>query len=339
MKLPIILTLALAIVAGCSNSSTNSPTTTPSNAPPGWSDSLAFAQYSIPSGFASFGSDIFLITQDGIYYTTDDGLTVIHRDSGLHFNVVAGSIFTKDNFLFASVYGSGFVRSTDLGKTWKVLPMGGNYTFVYGNNLYNPSGDGNIPAYRSTDNGDTWTSISAGLPSGYGKLFVEIGGKFYITPGISGLWFTSTDQGTTWASYTGPAISVLSRGSKNSNYTCKAVTADGTTLIGRGTAYTAPDTVALWGAPRGSDVFTSRMTGFPQIQGITSIVVSGNNVFAAGLYIFHSSDNGMTWTNITPDKPTASYTTLGIAHGLLFAGGSDIYSQGVLVRRPLSDFN
>lgn len=309
--------------------------------PPGWSDSLNFGAYIVPGDFASFGSDLFIFTGQGIYYSTDDGVTTTKRDAGIYFNTSAGSFLKKDNFLFAYVPGTGLMRTSDLGKTWTQVgkTIGAYNPFVYNSVLYCASGGANS-AYRSTDNGDNWTSISAGLPSGLGEVFVEIGGKFYIYSHYSGTCYSSSDQGMTWALYTGPARAAIAYGSINSAYACKAVTANGTTLVGRNYAFYAGDTVALVGAPSGSEDFTPGMTGLGNVGEITSIAVSGNNVFAAGRKVFHSNDNGTTWTNITPTNPVStSYYVLGIADDVLFVGGEGIGNAGVLVRRPLSDFN
>jgi len=349
MKLRIIFTLALATIAGCSSSSspTSSTPTPQTNVPPGWSDSLNFGHYIIPGDFATFGTDLFIFTGQGIFYSTDDGITVTERDAGIYFNTSSGTFMTKDNFLFAYVPGTGLMRSPDLGKTWAqigktVLPFA---PFVYGNAIYSlSSATAATPVIRSNDDGDTWTSISAGLPTtGVSGCLLAIGGKLYFETFLNypyyPVWYSSSDQGTTWKAYTGPAIAALARGSNQSAYACMAVTANGTTLVGRKTFY-VPDTVAIYGAPSGSDNFTPYVKGLEKnIGGIFSIVVSGNNVFAAGRQIYHSTDNGSTWTDITPTNPVnVSYSLVGIADGVLFAGGTGGYSSGVLVRRPLSDF-
>ncbi len=346
MKQSIIFLLALTFFIGCSKStSTTDPNNINANVPPGWAetDSLTFGQYNVPVSMAVNGNTMMMLSGFGIFATSDDGLT-INKLSGLYFDKGSKNIFVKDNYFFVGI-GHGLFRTADNGVTWTDINAGAdgvaNYGptafFVYNNTLYAGTGSGNIPVYRSNDNGNTWTNASAGVTAGYGGGLTVINKKLFVNPTSLGKWFSSADGGTSWTAYTGPAIAVLNESASYSYYTCNAVTADGTTLVGRRT-YTVPDTVALWGAPSGSETFTPRMNGING-RAITNIVVSGNHVFAAGAGIFHSTDNGMTWTDITPAKPYFStYYSLAIAHGILFAGG-DSQGYGFLVRRPLSDFN
>ena len=337
MKAYIILIFAVALFIGCSKSSapTDSTTTPPANVPSGWSDVRDFAHYIgfylRPSDFATFGNDLFILTNSGIFYSTDDGVTTTKRDAKISFGFEGkGTLLVKDNFLFASVPGTPYLlRSRDLGVTWVASgeSIGAYHPFVYKNTLYCAS-TGDSSTYRSTDNGDTWTVLGTGLPYGFGHVFVEIGGTFYITSSYNEA-YTSTDQGATWTIYTGSLRPILVK-----QYRAKVVTADGTTLIACDTY-----TDAIWAAASGSTSFAPRTSGIG--YGISSMVVSGKHVFAAGRDIYHSSDNGMNWENITPpSQEYRSYDVVGISHGVLFAGGIGEYSgvNGILVRRPLSDF-
>ena len=337
MKTHLILIFAVALFIGCSKSSnpTDSTTTPPANVPSGWSVVPDFAHYIgfylLPTDFATFGNDLFILTSQGIFYSTDDGVTTTKRDAKIYFIVGGkGMLLVKDNYLFASVPGTPFLlRSSDLGVTWVASgkSIGAYHPFVYNNTLYCAS-TGSSSAYRSTDNGDTWTVLGTGLSNGYGDVFVEIGGTFYITRYSYKEAFISTDQGATWTFYTGSVCPIIVN-TPYSSYKSKVVTADGTTLIARD-VLTWPDTVAIWAAASGSTSFAPRMFNR---HGISSMVVSGKHIFAAGGGIYHSTDNGKSWENIIPPKPeNTSYNLVGISHGILFAAGR------ALVRRPLSDF-
>lgn len=235
MKLTILLLIFFStIAAGCSHpssTSTGTSTTPPPATPKGWTDSLSLGPNAIVADFATIGTNVFIMTENGIFYSENEGLTAVHRDSTILFNGETGSLFLNGTVLFANVPGAELMRSTDLGITWKQVgaTIMANSPFVYNSAIYTSSPT-NTPAYRSTDNGSTWTSISSDLPSQRGSQMIELNDRFYIGAGAPlPIWFSSTDQGGNWNVYGGSAYTAFSNDSTGYGgyYACKVVTEDG----------------------------------------------------------------------------------------------------------------
>jgi photosystem II stability/assembly factor-like uncharacterized protein len=197
--------------------------------------------------------------------------------------------------------------SVDNGSTWNTSYNGtffypfhnlafGNGTFIGGSNVYNNYGYSEI--YRSTDNGQTWTSVP---PVGYwsGKTF---GNGTFVIVGENQTAY-STDNGENWStvSLTGSWVDVTF-----GNGTFVAVAYDNQT------AYSTDD--------------GQNWTVVPYYGGALKSVAFGNGTFvtvSTNSSIARSTDNGQTW-DITPDSNF--FYTINFGNGIFILGGYNITS-------------
>lgn len=143
---------------------------------------------------------------------TSDRDIFLSRDSGAHW-VSAGAYFfynylycllAKDSLLFAGTDGGPYV-TTDSGKNWAVIRTGipalafyiysmaatKDYVFA-GTNFYQDHS-----LFRTSDNGEHWTSADSGLPKTDVHALTVRGNDIYA--GLNnGSVFVSSDNGITW---------------------------------------------------------------------------------------------------------------------------------------------
>ena len=178
-------------------------------------------------------------------------------------------------------------------------PYGGrvNSIVVIGDNIFAGTSGGGV--FRSTDNGTSWTAVNSGLPitSDYPFIvsdFTASGDNIFAATekGV----FRSTDNGTSWT-ISDSSFSIETRSLALSGDNIFAATDQG---VFRSTNNGTTWTTANSGLP---------MDTVPLFMGITSLAVSGNNIFAGtiGLNcggVFLSTDNGVTWTSASLGLPT-----------------------------------
>jgi len=136
---------------------------------------------------AALGSPFGPNVERGVYKTTDGGKTwkkTLFVNSETGARVVAMN-FSNPNELYAGMY-RGF------RKGWDIISGG-------------PATEGGI--YKSTDGGETWTKLSAGLPQNLiGKIDISIARSnprvvyaMVEAPGAEGGLYRTGDAGATWA--------------------------------------------------------------------------------------------------------------------------------------------
>jgi hypothetical protein len=199
-------------------------------------------------------------------------------DRGKHWNFVdiAGSLFgiCFGNELFVAVggYSSGYQRwiSSDYGRTW--LPSGpyaACSAVAFGNNTFVAVGYGGTVSY-SSDNGQTWTSIT---PNGYDHNAITFGNGTFVAVGQSTMY--STDNGQTWTISLYDYFDGIAFG----NDTFVAVTTD----------------QVVYSTNNGQTWTTVPLSGYWRE------VAFGNGTFVIVGYFdetAYSTDNGQTWTTV-----------------------------------------
>jgi photosystem II stability/assembly factor-like uncharacterized protein len=138
------------------------------------------------------GGDIFVSTDDGIYWT--------RVDSNLTKNFF-NAFTVMDSDLFALTEGDGVFRSSDDGKTWKQINEGVTDQDAHvlvrdGKNLFLGAGNG---VYLSVDKGDHWMQANEGLKDSTLKDPIIIGltvsdGYLYAGTWDYGVWKRSISE-------------------------------------------------------------------------------------------------------------------------------------------------
>ena len=125
-------------------------------------------------GLTKIGAELFAATpSEGIFFSTDDGVTWTQKANNNFpanatiFAFKSNSLISKGNTLYYKSH-DGLFASDDFGDNWTRIDQGfagSSIQCIYtdGANIY-ASLWGNDNAYYSTDGGNSWIDISAGLP-------------------------------------------------------------------------------------------------------------------------------------------------------------------------------
>jgi photosystem II stability/assembly factor-like uncharacterized protein len=267
----------------------------------------------------------------GVYHSTDDGQTWIAPSNGTNFAVK--SIVIDDEYIFAATISEGVQRSSDNGVTWepkltglfgfgavcksgnKVIASSSNYTLESTDHgetwsyityldgaiifSYYCMGDtifagGQTKIYRSTDNGNNFTTINLNLGFSIVNIsaITSVGSTLYAATSYDGV-YKSTDFGSNWI----PANEGM--GPKD----VRALTlTDSSTLIA-GSHY-----VGMYRSTDMGDSWNKSVTGFPAGSSILSLLATGSSVFAGtrdGVY--RTDDIGDNWTKLIGANDTINY--------------------------------
>lgn len=279
------------------------------------------------SALADFGTGL-LAGDDGVLLTTDSGNQWATVDSVAPY--VSAFVKIGSNVLAAMRFAPGILRSTDNGETWTVLDSGTTSDLFTCLATF-PSGSGETDilagdaqkgngVFLSTDNGATWTQENSGLSNTWIYSLVALtnsGGTTEIFAGTqNGGLFLSTDGGRSWTlqSMDLSKLIVFSMATIGSRLFA------GT----NGGVYVSTDNGVKWSAAGPSEAY------------ITTLAVSGTNLFAGGQYdaystggVFLSTDYGSTWTSVDSGMTNTDISTLAAGRSNLYAGtyGSGVWSR------------
>ena len=270
----------------------------------------------------------------GVFRSTDGGQTWLAPSNGTDFAVT--SMVIDDDYIFAGTISDGGQRSSDNGITWteklpdpfgvgavcksgnKLIASVSNYTlestdhgenwsyisaldgaiiFTYyceGSNIF---AGGQNKLYRSTDNGNTFTTINLVFPFGIVNIYsiTSIGSTLFAGTSYDGV-YSSTDNGSTWS----PANQGM--GPKN----IRAVTTTNSSTLIAGSHYV--------GMYRSTDMGVSwnkSVSGFPAGISILSLLGSESGIYAGtrdGVY--QTEDNGNSWVKLTGTNDTINYASV-----------------------------
>ena len=214
---------------------------------------------------------------DGIYASSDNGVSWIARNSGIEDLNIYDMDYVP-GFLFAATAGNGVFRSSDGGMTW--LPPD-NYnnlfvTAIVANDNYVFAGTGSDGVYRSSDFGRTWTQLF-GV---YGiDAMCKSGNKVFAS--TYGYTLVSTDNGDSW------------------NYVNSLEGAAPWSFYVSGDTIIAGCVNEIYRSTNGGNSFTEINLGFPYtITNVYCLTASGPNLFAGTSYygVIMSPDLGSSWT-------------------------------------------
>ncbi len=214
---------------------------------------------------------------DGIYVSTDDGISWTAANSGIE-NQDINDIKNGQGYLFAGTFGKGVLRSSDGGQTW-LPPSNYNNLFVTSivvTDNYIFAGTNSDGVYRSSDSGETWTQLF-GI---YGILSMgSVNEKIFAS--TYGYTFVTTDNGDNWSH-----VSSLEGAAPWSFITL------GDTII-------AGCVNEIYRSTNGGNTFYEYSLGLPYtITNVYSLASAGTDLFAGTSYygILRSTDWGTTWS-------------------------------------------
>jgi photosystem II stability/assembly factor-like uncharacterized protein len=327
------------------------------------------------SSLANIDGTIYAGTEvNGVYISTDDGVSWIARNSGIE-NYGISSIINFQGFIFAGTSGGGVYRSSDGGITW-TAPSIGNSLFItslVANDPYIFAGAGSLGVYRSSDNGVTWEQklnvfgVGAMCKSG-NKIFASSSNYTDYTTDNGETWinvqplegaiifsyyclgdtifaggqtkiYRSTDNGNTFTTITlnlgfsivnisaitsvGPILyaatsydGVYKSTDFGSNWTpanggmgskdVRALTVTNTTTLIAGTHY-----VAMYRSTDLGQSWTKSVTGFPAGASILCLLESDSSIYAGTRDgVFRTDDNGDNWVKMGGTNDTTMYSDI-----------------------------
>ncbi len=217
-----------------------------------------------------------------------------------HYTSNVWSLAANGTAVFAGMDNGVFV-SADSGSSWKAsgLTTSKIYAlFVTGGKIFAGTDSG---AFRSTDNGANWASV--GMNNVAVDAFCADGTRLFAGTGGQGV-FISSDGGLTWSA------------SSLGNCTVNSLSFVGSAIIA---------TVALGGVFVSSD---SGNTWTAENNGLTTTNVGPLSVYGTDTYVgsdvgvFHSTNDGLLWTNVDPNWNEGTVTSLAVGAGTVVAGTS-----------------
>lgn len=259
---------------------------------------------------ASSSGDIFVGTDDGIFFSSDKGLTWTRRSTGM-VSFVVDNMVAKGNSIWIGTMSVGSWETTDFGKSWHDFSEDVVASDPAGNLL---SSDGS----RSTDNGVTWSPYVT-LPQGHqiNSVAFDDSGNVFVATTDSNVFFSS-DTGGHWTKRSDGLVSSTN---------CLAL--DGSGHLYAGTwgngLYRTTDNGITW----------EHVEISLNCQDIRGISCKGPYVFIATEYgqVAESTDYGTTWTVFQEqDLPNSYFLSFAadFSSGNLLIGswGDGIYQCG-----------
>jgi photosystem II stability/assembly factor-like uncharacterized protein len=286
------------------------------------------------SSIISFQGFIFVGTfGGGVYRSSDGGITWTAPTNGNTLFVT--SLVASDSYIFAGAGSLGVYRSSDNGLTWtqklnvfgvgamcksenKIFASSSNYTYYTTDNgetwmnvqdlegaiifSYYCLGDtifagGQTKIYRSTNNGNTFTTINLNLGFSIVNIsaFTFVNSTLYAATSYDGV-YKSTDFGLNWI----PANNGM--GPKD----VRALTLTDASSLIAGTHYVAMYRSTDFGAS-----WNKSVTGFPAGCSILCLLESDSSIYAGTRDgVFRTDDNGDTWTKMGGTNDTTMYSDI-----------------------------
>ena len=291
------------------------------------------------------------IENDTIYTGTRSNTPILYRsiDLGSSWDTLASvdlnvyidipSIISHKETLFFGTHRHGLYRSTDNGFSWerkdngladwfdaKALVIGDNDHLIVGGSSSNNSNNCGC-IFESNDNGETWSSISSGLPINTWIEDVKINNAGYVFAYGFGvgtnedkIWL-SADNAAPWVQLPNPSASPLFSLDLDSL---------GNLFLGSGsTIYLSSDNGNNW-----SSLFT-----FPEnvikikLNKKTGVIYAVTRDSANHISIYHSESTGNSWTNISNGLPDTSFGAIiefDLSNNVYIGTQTGIYKLNIL---------
>ena len=188
-----------------------------------------------------------------------------------------------------------YTRPTNNGQNWSKIETlaGANICHItYGNGVFVAASGNSNKVYYSTDDGNSWTSTTAGPSNGRNMQGVTYGSNGFVVGKADSSYadlFYSTDLGATWK-----ATSLANQADGGTGLSLIGIAYGNSTYVAVGSAgvvYTSTD-AAHWTLMNRVAVAST---------GYLNSVCYGNGVFVSvddKGNIYQSSDNGATWSSV-----------------------------------------
>jgi ligand-binding sensor domain-containing protein len=295
------------------------------------------------------GNNLYCATNNGFYFSNDQGNTWRLRNNGLNINTAVNCISKHGSNLFIGTNKYGVFKSSDLGLNW-VQVVNGLYEapiFTFhrimsiesiGTDLYigalslttnqNSAPQGRI--FKSSNNGTSWTNTTNNINNGDNFVYVydihTIGSVIYLATN-EGV-FLSTNSGGSWVgSNSGmPTNQILALSSNATSLFAAHYDATSSTQSPFGGVFVSQDYGSNWG----NNNYWSNET-------VYSLFSINNIVFGGSRYPLISNDNGNTWTSSGNGLPVAPINAFHGDNNGVYAAMS--YGNGYDAARGVYKYN
>ncbi len=256
-------------------------------------------------------NNIFIGTAGGVYRTTNFGVNWI---SVPEIPATCISMIVVNNNIFVGTEGGGIYLSTDFGINWSQINNGiPSFAFVHtliskNNNIFAGTEDYNHvgQVYKTTDNGNLWSSVSAGL-NVQSVLDICSAGAYLFAGCYPGIYMSSND-GLNWTQLMG-------------NEWVSAITFKDNLII-------AATGDGIYESSNNGGTWISTNNGLSNTS-IQSLLVKDDNIYAgsfkslnnSGVYI--TTDNGNNWNFSSSGIRNCYVNSMTVVNGTIFA--SDVY--------------
>jgi hypothetical protein len=264
------------------------------------------------------------------WITVDDSNYVIigtnsHIGSGVYKSKDNGESWVKIANLggtSVAVNDSGHIYVGDTGYGQYSVSKDGGYTWTHNPHpspfirsiAINDSGHifvgGNYTAYRSTDNGATWTTLSGGITSEINSIAFNDSGHIF-----AGNWqeygsqsgiLKSTDNGDTWTT-----VKLGFRVNSSHNIV----------INNAGYIFVGSNGWGIWRSTDDGVTWTQQNSGLQHIYIKSMYILNDGNIYAGtvGAGIYRSTDNGESWQQTGVTSAQVKALKVSPANGSLFA--------------------
>ncbi|MEO1259719.1 MAG: T9SS type A sorting domain-containing protein [Bacteroidota bacterium] len=232
---------------------------------------------------------IFVASTFGVFRSINDGITF--EDISASVEGGAYGVSQVGGRVFAYFTTPDVIYYTDDYINWTASNFPFNLTLIYqirqiGNNIF-ACGSGNF--YQSDDNGETWGTANAGIPTtNFSRSIIEASNGNLIGSTFRGMYISS-DSGETWApSNTGlPEVNV----------------AFSDIIVHQDKLFTASG-LSLYQSSDNGDTWTEQIGGFPIDPRLFSLLEHDGQLYGFGNEeMVRTGNGGMNWDDISDQLP------------------------------------
>jgi photosystem II stability/assembly factor-like uncharacterized protein len=262
-----------------------------------WQPHSLVSQYWPNNDVKSYGGNLYVASNDGLFNSSDNGNTWNDLTSGFSgYSDLVEIQFTNNGNIFIRKNSFGVIRSLDGGSTWEydTTGVGSNYgtdLLYYDSNSDRVFLGVGYPKYRlyyQSPSDAAWTEVS-NLPTGLNSFtpvqMTRKGSKLFVIDVYKRV-LESSDDGISWIQKSGTGLT------------------DATSQVGPGRFLSIGDDLFLgiagvWKSTDDGNTWTRIDQGFTSID-TRSLYYDGSTLYTStygGRMTYKSTDNGNSWTD------------------------------------------